>query len=91
MEGYVRLVIAALLGTLLTGAGTWVTWGRNIVDEPKVIELIETRSPYVQDRRYLEKTAETIEEVRLEVVEQGKDLAEIKAILKAYIESEKKK
>ena len=87
MEGYTKIVIAALLGVTLSGAGAWVTWGRNAIGEPKVIELIETQGPYVRDKRYLEskvdQAAEEIGDLRLEVSMMRTSLAEIATLLKA--------
>jgi len=53
-----RAIVALLVGALLTGAGAWVTWARTIPSKAEVIELIETRSPYVVDRKLLEDNAE---------------------------------
>lgn len=47
------LVGAALLGALISGAGTWITFAREVVPRDEVIELIQTRSPYVPDKRVL--------------------------------------
>jgi len=56
----VGLVLAALLGAVVSGASAWISWGRNTVARAEVIELIETRSPYLRDQRAFNDAMEQI-------------------------------
>lgn len=41
------------VGIIVTLVGFWVTIGRNMATKKEVCELIESRSPYVQDRQFI--------------------------------------
>jgi DNA-binding transcriptional MerR regulator len=81
-----RLVIAALLGALLSGAGAWITWGRSVLNANEIKEIVKTQSPYVVDKKAIEqRTKENTEELkklREEIKELSGDSKEIKALLK---------
>jgi hypothetical protein len=64
------------MGALVSGAGAWVTWGRSVVTEPEVIELIETRSPYLYEQQLLKHQ---IQELR-------NDVKELSDMVKTYFE-----
>ena len=84
----VYVVLGGLLGALLSGAGVWVTWGRSVVDEPKVIELIETRSPYVLDKRLLLDNGVKLKELEQAVRSLELEVRELKTLLHVMIEDE---
>lgn len=74
-------VVSVLTGALITGAGTWLAWGSAVVTEPKVIELIETRSPYLEDRKVLLKQCDEIDELT-------KEVQELKVLIYVLVERE---
>ena len=77
-----RMVVPLLIGALLTGAGAWVTWARTVPSKAEVIELIETRSPYLQDRRLLEeRTGKELTKLREEVEELSVQMSRLSAVL----------
>jgi hypothetical protein len=41
------------VGIIITMLGFWLTIGRNMTTRSEVIELIETKSPYVVDRQFI--------------------------------------
>lgn len=41
------------LGIIVTMAGFWVFIGRNMVSRSEVVEMIETKSPYIHDRQFI--------------------------------------
>ena len=53
MNKVAPLVAAALLGALISGAGTWIAFAREVVPRDEIIGLIQSRSPYVPDKRVL--------------------------------------
>lgn len=61
MNRVLPLVGASLLGALVAGAGTWITFAREVVPRAEVIELIHTNSPYVPDKRALEDATEQLD------------------------------
>jgi chromosome segregation ATPase len=82
-----KVVIAGLLTALIGSTGVWVTWARQVPTEGEVIELIENRSPYRDDRKELayrmEEHGEEIRALKKEVGSLGRDMAELKALIKA--------
>ena len=69
MEGLYQKFIIVLLSVVLTGAGAWLTWGREVRSESKVIDLIETHSPYLEDRKLFEKNLEESAELRRTLID----------------------
>jgi hypothetical protein len=63
------MIIAALLGCVVTGAGAWLTWASDVVTEAKAIDLIEIHSPYVEDRKILINHLNEAAELRKELSE----------------------
>lgn len=63
MEGLLQKIVIALLSVVLTGAGAWLTWGREVRSESKVIDLIETHSPYLEDRKLFERSLVELEKL----------------------------
>jgi hypothetical protein len=41
------------IGIIITLVGFWFTIGRNIITRSEIVELIETKSPYVIDRQFI--------------------------------------
>lgn len=41
------------LGIIVTMAGFWVFVGRNMVTRSEVIEIMETKSPYLHDKQFI--------------------------------------
>jgi len=41
------------IGIIVTMIGFWVTIGRNMATKTEVSEMIETKSPYLQDRQFI--------------------------------------
>ncbi len=79
-----RMVIGALLTTLLLGTGAWVTWAQKVAQKPseaKVIELIETHSPYNVDRRHIEDQSLHIGKLDESVQELTGDVIEVQTLL----------
>jgi hypothetical protein len=46
-------VATTSVGIILTMIGFWFTFGRNLATKSEVCEMIETKSPYVQDRQFI--------------------------------------
>ena len=51
-----------LCAVVISMAGYWLTQGRHIPTRTEVIEMIETRAPYVQDRALIRETLEKQQE-----------------------------
>ncbi len=67
------------MGALISGVGAWVTLGRSVdakVTEPEVIELIETRSPYLYEQRLLKHQIQQLSD----------DVQELKEMVRVYFE-----
>ena len=41
------------LGIIVTMIGFWVTIGKNMATKSEVADMIETKSPYLQDRQFI--------------------------------------
>jgi len=76
-----RLLAAALVGIVVSGAGAWVTWGRSVRSEAEVIELIETHNPYLEDRKILFQGLEELSKIRLILDEQRMETVAIRVLL----------
>ena len=81
MKELPRLLIAALLGTVLTGAGAWLTWARDVVTEAKAIDLIERHNPYLEDRKILFQGLEELAAIRRIMDEQRMETVAIRVLL----------
>lgn len=46
-------VATTSIGIILTMLGFWFTIGKNMATRAEVAEMIETRSPYLQDRQFI--------------------------------------
>ena len=41
------------IGIIITMIGFWIAIGKNMATKSEVIEMIETKSPYLQDRQFI--------------------------------------
>jgi predicted RND superfamily exporter protein len=57
------LAIAGL-GIIVTMVGFWVTLGKNIPTKAEVCDMIETKSPYVQDRQFIMERLNSNKEIQ---------------------------
>jgi hypothetical protein len=48
-----QYVATTSIGIILTMLGFWFTIGRNMATKSEVCDMIETKSPYVQDRQFI--------------------------------------
>jgi hypothetical protein len=64
-----KVVLAALVSAVLTGVGAWLTLARDVVTEAQAIDLIESRSPYLEDRKLLEKNLWEVAELRQDMTD----------------------
>ena len=46
-------IAATSIGIIVTMMGFWVTIGKNMATRSEVCDMIETKSPYVQDRQFI--------------------------------------
>jgi hypothetical protein len=46
-------VATTSIGIIVTMIGFWVAVGRNMTTKSEVVEMIETKSPYNQDRQFI--------------------------------------
>ena len=68
MEGLLQKLVIVLLSVVFTGAGAWLTWGREVRSESKVIDLIETHSPYLEDKKLVERSLVQLDKLTEAVV-----------------------
>lgn len=84
-----KALTGVLLAALVSGAGVWVVWARQVTTESQVIELIETRSPYREDRKELayrmEEQTERSKDLEKSVRNIERELVEMKAVLQAIL------
>jgi Tfp pilus assembly protein PilO len=85
VEGLPKLIIAALLGVVVTGAGAWLTWASDVVTEAKAIDLIELHSPYRDDRALVKEALSEVKELRKELFEHQEEFKELAAELKTEL------
>lgn len=50
MKDVLKIAVAALLATLLTGAAAWVTFGADKVTRVEMKDYVDTRTPWIRDR-----------------------------------------
>ena len=58
LGGVGKLVVGALVGLVVAGAGAWFTLAGDVVTRAQAIDLIEVHSPYIEDRKVLLLNAE---------------------------------
>jgi len=46
---------------IVTGAGYWITIGRDKIDRREAIEIVQTYSPYVRDKAVIDQLRRTVE------------------------------
>jgi hypothetical protein len=46
-------IATTCIGIIVTMLGFWVTIGKNMATKSEVSEMIETKSPYLQDRQFI--------------------------------------
>lgn len=51
-------------GIIITMIGFWVTLGKNMATKAEVCELIETKSPYNQDRQFIMERLNSNKEIQ---------------------------
>ena len=62
--GLVKVVLGALVGLVVAGAGAWFALAGDVVTEAQAIDLIEVHSPYIEDRKLLLLNAEETKKLR---------------------------
>lgn len=80
-----RIIIGALFAALISGAGLWVAWARTVPTTAEVKELIQTQSPYLEDRKVLVEQGERIEKLEDHVLVILQEIAEANAALRFLI------
>lgn len=48
-----KYIATTSIGIILTMFGFWITIGKNMATKSEVAEMIETKSPYNQDRQFI--------------------------------------
>ncbi len=48
-----KYIATTSIGIILTMIGFWFTIGKNMATKSEVCEMIETKSPYAQDRQFI--------------------------------------
>ncbi len=85
MVGIPKLIIAALLGCLVTVAGAWLTWASDIVTESKAIDLIENYSPYAKDQALVKEALGEVKLLRQDLSAHKEDFASLDGLLKSEL------
>lgn len=57
-------VATTALGIVITMIGFWFTIGRNMASKTEVAEMIETKSPYLQDRQFIMERLNSNKEIQ---------------------------
>jgi len=57
-----QILATTSLGIIVTLIGFWVSLGKNIVNKSEILKMIETQSPYVQDKQYIMERLNTNKE-----------------------------
>jgi TolA-binding protein len=81
-----RVLLGVLLTALVTGAGAWVAWAAQVAEKPstaEVVELIETRSPYIVDQKQLNEQTVRVRQLEQKLQEVQRDVTEVKTMLVA--------
>lgn len=52
------------IGIIVTMIGFWVTIGRNMATKAEVLDIIESKSPYLQDRQFIMERLATNKETQ---------------------------
>lgn len=82
-----KLVGTSLASVLVTIAFMWFTLVRSFVTQDQVSVLLETRSPYVQDRQIVLKNVEVTEKLVIDVNNATKELASTQQAIIAKLDS----
>lgn len=54
------------IGIIIAGVGFWLTVGKNLLSKEEIIKLIETQSPYVNDKQYIMEKLNTHKETQIQ-------------------------
>lgn len=57
-------VATTSLGIIITMVGFWFTLGKNMATKAEVTEMIENRSPYLQDRQFIMERLNSNKEIQ---------------------------
>lgn len=57
-------VATTSLGIIITMVGFWFTLGKNMATKVEVAEMIENRSPYLQDRQFIMERLNSNKEIQ---------------------------
>jgi hypothetical protein len=52
------------IGIIVTMMGFWVAIGRNMATKAEVVEMLETKSPYLQDRQFIMERLNSNKEIQ---------------------------
>lgn len=81
MKGLQAAVLGALIGAVASGAGAYLTWAKDIQSRDDVIQIIETQSPYIEDRKVLAEALTEIKGLRNDVQELALKIVSLEAKL----------
>ena len=82
-EGLAKALVGALVGSVIVGAGAWLTLAGDVVTEAKAIDLIEIHSPYAEDRKILLQGLEEVKGIRNEMALMRGDMTALLLFMKA--------
>lgn len=57
-------VATTSIGILVTMIGFWFTMGRNMATKAEVLEIVESKSPYLQDRQFIMERLNSNKEIQ---------------------------
>lgn len=76
-NGAFKLVAGVLGSALITLGATWAAWGGK-PDRDEVLNLIQTTAPYVEDRRFVNELAESVDDLTTVVGELRVEVAALR-------------
>ena len=56
LNGYWKAIAIALVSMFAAGAVSWISFGANTINRDEAIEIVNTHSPYLEDRKLLNAT-----------------------------------
>ena len=54
----ITTLVSVLVTTLTTITGSWIFWGKNSVTQKQLSDSLETRSPYLRDKKFVIESLE---------------------------------
>lgn len=89
MGGLKDKLLSALLGAVITGIGAYLMLGRVTVTRAEVSDMIQVQSPYIQDRKTVDRLQISVDALTAQVVLLSTNVAALTTKVQILTQQEK--